>query len=279
MKKNTEPTIGVVAISKNEEVDMPHFLRHLVDWVDEIIIVDDGSTDSTKEIVLSFGPKVKLVEQKMDLKNGGFARQRNRGIQEATSEWLLHMDIDERITPSFAREVKVAIQNTKFNAYRYRRLNFFLNRPMKGGGLQDWNNPQLARRGFHRFENSVHETCAIDGIPLRIGQLNGQMWHLNDESYLERMTKSMVYCQNQAIRLVKSGKRIKWHHLLLIPLSEFFYKFFWKAGFKDGVVGLLWSLHASSSMFRACSIVWDEQNRLSRYSIENKIQNMINNSK
>ena len=194
MKKNTEPTIGVVAISKNEEVDMPHFLRHLVDWVDEIIIVDDGSTDSTKEIILSFGTKVKLVEQKMDIQNGGFAEQRNHGIKAATADWLLHMDIDERITPSFAREIKNAIQDTQFNAYRYRRLNFFLHRPMKGGGLQDWNNPQLARRGFHRFENSVHETCIVDGMPASIGQLRYKMWHLNDESYLERMNKSMVYC-------------------------------------------------------------------------------------
>ena len=65
----------------------------------------------------------------------------------------------------------------------------------------------------------------------------------------------------------------------MIPFLEFIHKFFWKAGFKDGVAGLLWSLHASSAMFRACSLVWDEQNRINRLAIENKVLEMGIDSK
>jgi glycosyltransferase involved in cell wall biosynthesis len=266
------PSLGVVAISRNEEKDMSHFLEHLIDWVDEIVIVDDNSRDATREIVLSAGPKVKLVEQRLDLEAGGFAAQRNRGIKVASSDWLLHMDIDERVPLSLAKEIQTAIRNTELKAFRYRRLNFFLHRPMKGGGWQYWNNPQLARRGFHHFENSVHEVCLVDGAPESIGQLKEMMWHLNDASYQERMQKSQVYCQEQAKRFFEKNLRLNWHHLLLIPLLEFLRKWIKCRGYRDGTAGLLWALHACSAMFRACSIVWDEQNRLDRSVIEREIK-------
>jgi len=272
------PTIGVVAISRNEETDLPLFLEHLLPWVDEIVIVDDGSTDGTKGIIKNAGPKVRLIEQVMN-KDFGFAGQRNRGIQEASSDWLLHMDIDERVTPELAGEIISAIQEDRYDAYRYRRLNFFLHRPMRGGGFQDWNNPQLAKRGRHHFENAVHEACVIDGASDSIGQLNKTMWHLNDESYKERMQKSFVYCQNQARRLEARGINMRWFHLVMLPVAEFLRKFFKKRGYRDGTPGLLFALHSSDAMFRACALVWDKQNSLDRSVVEGQIRKMWKESR
>ncbi len=272
------PTIGVVAISRNEETDLPGFLEHLLLWVDEIVIVDDGSADRTKGIIKNAGPKVRLIEQVMD-KDSGFAGQRNRGIQEASSDWLLHMDIDERVPPDLAAEIISAVQEDRYDAYRYRRLNFFLHRPMRGGGFQDWNNPQLARRGKHFFENAVHETCVIQGAPGSIGQLKKIMWHLNDESYKERMQKSFVYCQNQARRLEGRGIKMRWFHLVMLPVAEFLRKFFRKGGYQDGMPGLLFALHSSDAMFRACALVWDKQNSLDRSVVEEQIRKMWKESR
>jgi glycosyltransferase involved in cell wall biosynthesis len=272
------PTIGVIAISRNEETDLPLFLEHLLPWVDEIVIVDDGSTDGTKDIIRNAGPKVRLIEQVMD-KDSGFAGQRNRGIQEAGSDWLLHMDIDERVPPELAAEIISTVRKDRYDAYRYRRLNFFLHRPMRGGGFQDWNNPQLARRGNHHFENAVHETCVVDGAPGSIGQLNKAMWHLNDESYKERMQKSFIYCQNQARRLEARGIEMRWFHLVALPLAEFLRKFFKKQGYRDGTPGLLFALHAGCAMFRACALVWDKQNSLDRSVVEDQIRKMWQKSK
>jgi (heptosyl)LPS beta-1,4-glucosyltransferase len=61
---NIKPTLGVVAISYNEEVDLPGFLEHLIEWVDEIVIVDDGSTDTTEEIASKYGPKINFIKSK-----------------------------------------------------------------------------------------------------------------------------------------------------------------------------------------------------------------------
>ena len=275
--KNIRPTIGVVAISRNEAQDLPVFISHLEAWVDEIIVVDDGSMDDTVNILKKAVSKVTLVRHLMEPESG-FAGQRNRGIKEARSDWLLHMDIDERVPPSLASEILAAISNDQYDAYRYRRLNFFLHRPMEAGGFQDWNNPQLARRGFHHFENAVHEACIIKNAPRSIGQLKSQMWHLNDESYKERMEKSFVYCQNQRKRLVQRGIKIRWYHLFFLPVFELLRKFLLKRGYRDRTPGLLFALHSACAMFRACALVWDEQNKMNRSDIENQLLDMWRHS-
>lgn len=270
--QRSQPTLGVVAISRNEERDLPGFFENLLPWVDEIVIVDDGSTDATGDIIRNAGDKVKLVEHHMDPATG-FGGQRNVGIDAAESDWLLHMDVDERVPPAFAREIREAIKNADRNAYRYRRTNYFLHRPMRGGGLQDWNQCQLARRGKHRFQNIVHEQCIVDGAPETVAQLKNHIWHLNDDSYAERMQKSNVYCHEQARRLVAKQIRLKWYHLLVLPFADFIRKYIIKKGFRDGAAGLLWALHAATASFRACALVWDQQNGIDRVEIESDLRN------
>jgi glycosyltransferase involved in cell wall biosynthesis len=256
------PTLGVVVISKNEEREMPSFLAHLLSWVDEIIIVDDCSTDGTLERARAADPAVTIIEQRLH-PDEGFAGQRNRGIAAATADWLLHLDMDERIPPDLVAEIQQAICDPSKDAYRYRRLNFFLHRPMRGGGWQTWNKPQLARRGMHTFKNAVHEECVIQTAPTRIGQLQHMMWHLNDDSYLERMRKSFQYSQAEAEKLIPRRK-VRWYHLVAMPLWRFGLLYLQKAGFRDGTPGLIAALHSACATFRAYALAWDQQNALPR---------------
>jgi len=262
-----EQTLGVVAISYNEERDLPGFVENLQDWVDEIVIVDDGSTDSTEQIAKSSSKKVVFIKSPRD-KGEFFSHQRNKGIDAARSEWLLHMDIDERVPPDLAAEILEAIGRTDADAYRYRRRNFFLHRPMQGGGWQDWNLVHLARRPIFRFGGMYHEDCIVDAPAERIGQLNAQMWHLNDDTYIERMTKSNLYCQEQAAQLLDSGQKMNWPRMVIFPLKDFLKKYFFKKGYKDGTLGFLFALHSACAAFRACAIVWDQQNRVERDQVE-----------
>ena len=265
------PTLGVVVISYNEERDLPAFLEHLQPWVDEIVLVDDESTDRTAEIAQAAGGKVRLTVHKMEAEKG-FAGQRNFGIESAASDWLLHMDVDERVPPSLAREILGAVSLTGFNAFRYRRKNFFLHRPMRGGGWQKWNAPQLACRGAHFFKNKVHERCVVRGGEAAVGQLKSPMWHLCDEGYRERLSKSLEYSQHAALNLLESGKHISWVDLLWQPLREFLKKYVAQQGFRDGVPGLISSLHASSAVFRAHALTWDEQNFIDREALEEELR-------
>ncbi len=270
LTNSLDATLGVVAISYNEEQDLPGFLGHLLPWVDEIVIVDDGSVDQTEKIAASVGEKVKFIIAPR--KDGEFySHQRNKGIMAAESDWLLHMDIDERVSPSLAEEIRLAIEDPGKDAYRYRRLNYFMHRPMRGGGWQDWNLVHLARREVFRFGGMFHEDCIVDAPPERIGQLKSFMWHLNDDSYLERMRKSNSYCEEQAMNLQSRGLRIRWWHFLVLPAVEFLKKYFKRKGYRDGTLGLLFALHATSARFKACALVWDEQNRTSRSEVEEQV--------
>ena len=257
-------SLGVVAICRNEEVDLPGFLAHLEGWADEIVLVDDGSSDNTLAIARAAGDHVQIIEQPM-CDEEGFAGQRNRGIEAATCDWLLHMDIDERAPSALQREISEIIATTTDNGLRYRRLNFFLHRPMRGGGWQGWNRPQLARRGHHRFVNAVHEECLVEGS---VGQLQLAMWHLNDADYGERMRKSNQYCTLRAKALLANGRRSGPVHLTLRPAYVFLKHYLLQLGLRDGVPGLLAALHAASAEFRTWALVWDRQNAISREDIE-----------
>lgn len=265
------PAIGVVTISYNEELDMPGFLENLLPWVDEIIIVDDGSTDRTPEIARAAGSKVKFV---ISPRRDGeyFSHQRNKGIELSSSEWLLHMDVDERVPEDLKQEILSAIHTGKMEAYRYRRLNFFLHRPMKGGGWQDWNLVHLARRNVFRFAGMYHEECIVSCSPEKIGQLEYRMWHLNEDGYRKRIRKSLMYCEEQVTRLKSRGVKINAFKLVAFPFLEFANKYIRKAGFRDGVPGLLFALHAATAMFKACAILWDEQNAIPRESIQKMLR-------
>ena len=264
-------TLGIVAICHNEERDLPAFLDHLLPWVDEIVIVDDGSTDGTEDIVRAAGPKARLL---FAPRRAGeyFSHQRNKGIAAATSDWLLHLDIDERVTPELAREILAAIQDEAKDGYRFRRRNFFLHRPMRGGGWQNWNLIHLARREKFRFGGKIHETCLLDAPEPRTGQLHAPMWHLNDDGYAERLRKSQVYCQIDAETLLERGAVLRWFHLVWRPLKVFLVKFLFQRGWRDGVPGLISAVHSADATFRTQALVWDEQNSLPRAALEEELQ-------
>jgi len=270
-KSNASPTLGVVAISQNEERDLPAFLSHLVGWVDEIVIIDDGSTDRTAEIARDAGSKVKFVTAPRQ-SGEYYSHQRNKGIDTATSDWLLHMDIDERVTPDLAEEILTAIREPSKDGYRYRRLNFFLHRPMRGGGWQKWNHVQLGRREKFRFSGKVHETL-LKASPERLGQLQGFMWHLGDTDYVERVRKNMAYMQIEAENMLEGGRTISCFDLIIQPLKRVIKSYFLQGGYKDGVIGIFHAMYVLTGTFNWYATAWDRSHAISRDELENQFKN------
>jgi glycosyltransferase involved in cell wall biosynthesis len=266
-------TLGVVAISYNEEEDLPGFISHLLPWVDEIIIIDDGSTDRTAVIAREFAGKVNFISSPR-VEGEYYAQQRNKGIDAANSTWLLHMDVDERVTPSLAREIIESIKSPVKKAFKFRRLNYFLHKPMQAGGWADWNQVHLAKKEVLRFEGMFHEDIKLEATQHEIGQLANLMHHFNDATYSERLLKSSTYQKEVAQRVINSGKKLGASAILMAFIKEFIYKYFYKNGFQDGTVGLISALHSASANFKAHALVWDEQNRLSRAGLEDQFRVM-----
>lgn len=263
--------LSICAISWNEERDLPHWLANVVPLADEVIIVDDGSNDKTEEIARQAGVKVKFFSYPMG-PDKHFGNQRNRCISHATGEWLLHMDIDERITPEFYQELEQAIQQTGKVAFRYERLNYFIQRPMRHGGWGGWNRPQLARRQHHQFKNAIHEVCEIEGTEEQIGQLRSPMLHLTDDKVADRFRKSVTYSSLVAEKYVRAGKKVRWYHLLLLPPAKFIQRYILKGGFRDGAAGFIFCLQCASAVYQRHAIAWNIQNEVAREQLEQTLK-------
>lgn len=261
--------LSAVVIIRNEELNLPGLVANLAGWVDEIILVDDGSTDGTHQIAAAAGERVKLIDHPMT-KEGGFAGQRNAGIEAASGDWLIHLDCDERITAALRAEIQQKTGEPALNALRYRRLNYFMHRPMRHGGWETWNRPQIARAGAHRFTGVVHETCEIDGGDSMIGQLDAVMHHLNDHSFSQRLAKSTQYSQMEADKLIASGQLVSGGSLVTRPFVEFVKKYIIQQGFRDGVPGLVAAIHSATSIFRIRALAWDHQHKISRQTLEDQ---------
>lgn len=267
--QRTHPTLGVVAMCFNEERDLPGFLSHLVPWIDEIVLVDDGSTDRTLEIASNFGPKVRVLRTPRE-RGEYYSNQRNKGIAAATSEWLLHMDIDERITPEFRRELLEAIARQEIDGFRISRLNFFLHRPIRGCGWQIWSNIRLARRDKFKFGGKIHETSLLDAPSHRVGKIRSRVWHFNEDIFQKRQRKGVTYSSVAAEDILEAKVTVRWWHLAVRPPLEFFKNYIVLLGFRDGIAGLILCMHSMCSVFDAYALAWDAQNRIPREALEAK---------
>jgi (heptosyl)LPS beta-1,4-glucosyltransferase len=267
------PTLGVVAICRNEQRDLGGFLAHLLPWVDEIVLVDDGSTDDTLEIARDAGPKVSVVSSPR-LPGEYFSHQRNKGIKAARSDWLLHMDIDERVPPELRREIEEAIRRPDVDGLRFHRHNFFLHRPIRGGGWQLHSYLHVARRQKFAFGGKIHEECKLSSPANRVKRLRSFMWHFNEDSYEKRRQKSLFYTRVEAETLLQKNIRVRLWHLTIVPFLVFIKRYFLLLGFRDGIAGWILAFEGMASTFDAYAIAWDQQNRIAREEIESRFDSL-----
>ena len=229
-------TLSVVLITLNETSNLARTLKS-VDWAQEIVVVDSGSTDGTVELSRTAGAKVFQEPWK------GFAAQKNSAIGHSTCDWVLSLDADEEVSPELAREIRALLATTPASgAYRIPRLNHFLGRPLRHGGY--WPDPKLRlfKRGRARFaERAVHETMESSETP---GTLNSPLLHHcypTMDEYLEHMNR---YSTLSAKILVDSGRAPRTVLALLWqsvanPVATFFYNYIFRLGFLDGPEGFL----------------------------------------
>ena len=153
----TKPTITATIITKNEEKNIRECLES-VSWMDEIVVLDSGSTDRTVEIAREFTPEVFITDWP------GYGVQKNRALEKAKCEWIFSLDADERVTPELREEIEAAIVSAGHTGYRMPRLSSYCGRFMKHGGWWPDYVIRLAQRGQCRFSDRlVHEVLVVDG--------------------------------------------------------------------------------------------------------------------
>ena len=232
-------TLSAVIMTKNAESLVEGTLKSVAGWADEIVVIDGFSTDRTVEICKSYGAKVH--QNRWD--GYRFCTERNLGNEKATGDWCFHVDPDERATPEFREAVSKILQNgTSYDAFEFRKKNYFLGHAMRYGGWFHYSR-HFFRRGKAYYDGVIHEKLRVDGS---IGRIEAAVEHYPFTSISQFVQRHNGYSTREAMAVfeemgILSEKEIEFQ-LKKKPLKRFFKFFIKKSGFLDGAHGLIFSV-------------------------------------
>jgi glycosyltransferase involved in cell wall biosynthesis len=225
--------LSAVLITKDEEERLPDALAS-VSFCDEIVVVDAGSTDRTREIAEAAGARV-LVKTPWP----GYAPQRNAAVEAARHDWVLCLDADERVTPALRDEIQAARAGgfAGCDGYRMPRVAFYLGRWIRG---TDWYpDRQLRlfdrRRGRWR-ETLIHESVRVEG---RVGRLQGELEHFTYRDVSHHLRAIDQYTTLWAQQAYAEGRRAGALTAFVHGALAFLRNYVLRGGFVLGGVGLV----------------------------------------
>ena len=255
--------ITVVISAYNEEKNIKECLESVRQLADEIILIDNTSTDKTVEIASSMGQKVKIFIRPNNLM---LNINKNFGFSKAVNEWILNLDADERATPQLKEEIKRIIGNWKLEignsalavGYWLPRKNIIFGRWIKHGIWWPDHQLRLFKKNKGGFPcKHIHEYLKVEG---KTARLENAIIHYNYQSvsqYLYKLDK--IYTENEADNIIKAGKKLSWQDALRMPVHDFLKTFFLQEGYKDGLHGLVLSMLQGFYSLVVFAKVWEKQ--------------------
>jgi glycosyltransferase involved in cell wall biosynthesis len=233
--------LSAVLITKNAAHQLAACMASVA-FCDEIIVVDSGSDDATAEIAGRQGARVIQSDWR------GFGPQKQFAVEQASHDWVLCIDADERVSESLRGSILAALAApTSVAGYRFARCNRFMGRYLRHGeGYPDWSLRLFDRRHARWSDDQVHEKVITSGT---IGTLQGDLLHESAESLEAYLGKQNRYSTLAAEEALTSGKRATIVHLLLSPILRFIKFYFLRMGLLDGLPGLVHILVGCGASF------------------------------
>jgi len=263
-----------VCIATHNEIDtIDRVLKSVIDWVDEVVIVDGASTDDTVKRAQSYGPKVKIIET---TNKPMFHLNKQMALDSACGDWILQLDADEEVTDNLQKEI-LGIFNDQFSnsnsnifAYQIPRVNYFLGKPLLKGGVYPDYTIRLYKRGSMYFPcKDVHENVTPVGRHPELVEGSTQTWlgtlehpmnHYSDPTFTRYLTRWSRYnkaeakrVKEEALRLYGQSARYSIWKVKFITTCIFWLPIIWfvrtyirHLGFMDGWQGLVF--HFMSAM-------------------------------
>ncbi|MFY9255404.1 MAG: glycosyltransferase family 2 protein [Fuerstiella sp.] len=193
--------ISVYIITKNEEARIERALRSVLDWADEVIVVDSGSTDATVEIASRTSAKV--LHRAWD----GYGPQKRFAEEQCRNEWVLNIDADEEVSPELAAEMQLAVNSALENqaAFRIRVTDMLPGESTPKWHAYSYNILRLYNRDFgrmsdHRYQDRVEVNGGVTST------LRGRIYHRSFISWKATLEKINFYTSQVAMERVASGR-------------------------------------------------------------------------
>jgi glycosyltransferase involved in cell wall biosynthesis len=224
--------ISACLITLNEERNLPRCLTSVAPLVDEILVVDSGSTDATVAIAEKFGARV--IHQDWL----GYVGQKNFALAQATHPWVLSIDADEEISPELADAIRLVKEDGGGDAikgYVFSRLVFYRGQWVRHGDWYPDRLVRLFRRDAARFTGGrVHEKLELPGEhPI----LPGHLHHFTYENATDRAERCAHYAKLWAQTAHEVHRNPGPYSGPLHAFARFAKGYILKLGFLDGAVG------------------------------------------
>lgn len=247
--------LSIVISAYNEQKKIRICLES-VKFADEIVFVDNSSTDKTVKIAKEYTKKIFVQPNeptKIDL-------QKNLGIEKATGDWVFVLDADEQITPELAQELKELMKKDpkEFNGFWVPRKNIIFDKWIQYSGWYPDPQLRLFRKGKGKYEKAhYHEPIAVTGEK---GKLSEHILHHNFEHVGQFLYKSLqVYAPNEADELLRKGYVFNYRDAIRLPIKEFLSRYFAREGYKDGFHGLMLALLMAVYHFTIFAYLWEKK--------------------
>ncbi len=224
------PRLSLIVITKNEEVLIERCLRS-ASFADEMVVVDNQSTDKTGEIARSLGAK---VIETADWP--GFGPQKNRALDASTGDWVLSLDADEWIEKPLADEILAALSDAgAADGYMFPRRSRFCGKVVAHCGWSPDYVLRLWKRGKGRFVDAkVHEHVAVDG---GVKYLKEPIQHDAIADMEDAREKAKRYAIAAASELRLQGKKSNQAKAFIRAGAAFLRTYIFRLGFLDGITG------------------------------------------
>lgn len=231
-------SLSVVILTKNEEKNIERCLKSVV-FCDEVIIVDDNSTDKTLELAKKLSKKSKIFQRAL---NNDFAAQRNFGLSKATGDWVLFIDADEEVSKELQDEMVSLRQPRRLTeAYYINRRDFFWGKELKYGETKTVREKgiiRLVKRNSGKWLGDVHE---VYHTAKNIDHLKSFINHYPHQTLKEFIEKINFYSTLRARELFNKGKSVSVMEIIFVPFFKFLYNYFLLLGFLDGPAGFTYA--------------------------------------
>lgn len=240
-----EIRISAVVLARNEVNNIEKCLFSL-HFCDEIIVIDDNSTDNTVEKARKYASRI--ITRNL---NNDFTQQRNFALGEAKGEWILFVDADEEVSYKLEKEIVSGLEKGTLikKAYFVPRRDYWWGRELKYGEVLEARRKgfiRLVKRNSGRWMGKVHEKFAINAV---VGQFRSHLNHFPHPTLKDFLGEVNHYSTIRANELLAQGKKTSIFEIVSFPLFKFAWNYFIKFGFLDRSAGFAYSFLMSFHSF------------------------------
>lgn len=227
--------VSVIILAKNEEEKIGNCIKSCL-FANEILVIDDGSSDKTVEIAKTLGARV--LHRSM---NGDWGAQQTFGIQQASFDWIFFIDADELCTPELAKEIEGVVTRNEQGEYWIKRINKFVHNKATHGVLRPDYVSRLMPKKDSYVEGYVHPAIIT---PYSKKKLKAHMYHYTYDNWIQYLNKLNNYTTLAAEKYKKDNKKCGFFKdIVFRPAWAFIKMYILNKGFMDGKMGWILSVN------------------------------------